>query len=159
MNTCANGFCANDSFLYISYRKANEFVQRLDKHDFKCNTGWLDCFKTRHLIVFEKICGEANSVTEAHFGDWYSTILPALLIDYKPRDVYNADETGLFWRLLPDKTLTFKRDKFKHCTYAKSEYSSLTLSPVIVHRVGIELMFVAQTKQFNIRNWFRKSSN
>uniref|UniRef100_A0A915HSL7 HTH CENPB-type domain-containing protein n=1 Tax=Romanomermis culicivorax TaxID=13658 RepID=A0A915HSL7_ROMCU len=92
----------------ILIEKANEFAQRLDKNDFKCNTGWLDRFKTRHSIVFKKICGEANSVTEAHFGDWYSTISPAFLIDHKSRAIYNADETGLFWRLLLDKTLTFK---------------------------------------------------
>lgn len=27
-----------------------------------------------------------------------------------PDDVYNADETGLFYKCLPDKTISFKRD-------------------------------------------------
>lgn len=35
-------------------------------------------------------------------------ILPKLLEGYRPKDVFNADETGIFWQLLPDKTLAFK---------------------------------------------------
>ena len=31
-----------------------------------------------------------------------------ILKDYSPDQIYNADETGLFFRLLPDKTFEFK---------------------------------------------------
>lgn len=29
---------------------------------------------------------------------------------FKPKNVFNADKTGLFYRLLPNKTLTFEVD-------------------------------------------------
>jgi hypothetical protein len=29
---------------------------------------------------------------------------------YSPRDIYNADKTGLFWKALPDHTLAFKNE-------------------------------------------------
>jgi hypothetical protein len=29
---------------------------------------------------------------------------------YEPRNVYNADETGLFFNVLPDRTLAYKRE-------------------------------------------------
>lgn len=32
------------------------------------------------------------------------------LDEYQPEDIFNADETTLYYRLLPDKTLTFKDD-------------------------------------------------
>ena len=32
-------------------------------------------------------------------------------MDYASQDVFNADETRLFWRLLPDKTFSFKGDQ------------------------------------------------
>jgi len=35
-------------------------------------------------------------------------MLPEILKDYSPRDVFNADETGLYWRAIPDGTLSFK---------------------------------------------------
>ena len=39
--------------------------------------------------------------------DWAAE-LKTLLSEYNPNDIFNADETGLFFRLLPDKTLDFK---------------------------------------------------
>jgi hypothetical protein len=29
---------------------------------------------------------------------------------YEPRDVYNADETGLFFNVVPDRTLVYKEN-------------------------------------------------
>lgn len=37
-----------------------------------------------------------------------SSELKKLLCDYNPKDIFNADETGLFFCLLPDKMLEFK---------------------------------------------------
>lgn len=34
--------------------------------------------------------------------------LPSMLLGYQPEDIYNADESGLFFRELPDKTLALK---------------------------------------------------
>lgn len=39
--------------------------------------------------------------------EWQSR-LKCILDQYRPDDIYNADETGIFYRLLPDKTLEFK---------------------------------------------------
>ena len=36
--------------------------------------------------------------------EWMETVLLPVLRRYDPCDVFNADETGLYWRLLPDKT-------------------------------------------------------
>ncbi|XP_052696045.1 tigger transposable element-derived protein 6-like [Crassostrea angulata] len=32
----------------------------------------------------------------------------SLLTHYAPQDIFNADETGIFFRMLPDRTLEFK---------------------------------------------------
>jgi hypothetical protein len=39
---------------------------------------------------------------------WLTETLPYLLERYDPSDVYNADETGLFYQCLPNKTFTFR---------------------------------------------------
>ena len=51
--------------------------------------------------------------------DIFNIILISLLLllfqkileKYEGKDIYNADETGLFWRCLPNKTLAFTGDK------------------------------------------------
>ena len=85
--------------------KAQEFASQLGD-DFKCTTGWLKGFKERHNITFKRVHVESNSVNETStlMQDWSST-LQTLLAEYSPQDIFNADETSLFFRLLPDKTL------------------------------------------------------
>lgn len=57
------------------------------------------------------LTGEAAAVDAEVAGAWLTTGLPTLLERYGPDDVYNADETGVFFQMLPSKTLTFKGDK------------------------------------------------
>lgn len=78
--------------------------------DFTASDGWLSNFKKRHNLVFKKICGESASVDEGMCNDWQIK-LQDLLCEYDPKNVFNADETGLFFKCLPDRTLTFKNEK------------------------------------------------
>lgn len=89
--------------------KAEEFASRLNHPDFKCSNGWLDRFKERHNITFKKICGEAKSVNENSdaMNNW-AVELKHILTEFKPDNIFNADETGLFFKLLPEKTLEYK---------------------------------------------------
>ena len=53
-----------------------------------------------------------------------SDSLPKLMERYDPHDVFNADEAGLFWRMLPDKTMAMKGDK---CQGGKKSKECITL--------------------------------
>ena len=53
------------------------------------------------------MCGEANDVDMQTLADWKGKI-EDLVAGYEPRNVYNGDETGLFFRMLPSKTLTVR---------------------------------------------------
>ena len=94
----------------ILLAKAEEFSQKLEIENFKASTGWLERFKERNGITFKKVCGEAKSVdmTSTDMTEWGQR-LSRLLEQYSPDDIYNADETGMFYRLLPDKTLEYKK--------------------------------------------------
>lgn len=39
------------------------------------------------------------------------TVLTDVLNRYRPEDIYNTDEFGLFWKLTPDKTMAFNDEK------------------------------------------------
>ncbi|GBM25899.1 Tigger transposable element-derived protein 6 [Araneus ventricosus] len=74
----------------------------------KAREGWLEKLRIRHNISFKQICGEEKSVNPNEITDWIIK-LKSLLKGYDDKDIFNADETDLFYRALPDKTLCFKR--------------------------------------------------
>ena len=90
--------------------KAEELAKELGHGDFQCSSGWLQRFKGRHSIIQKRICGESAAVSTETCAQWIDTTLPTLLEGYELRDVFNADETGLFYKLLPNKTLAFKKE-------------------------------------------------
>lgn len=61
-------------------------------------------------MTFKNVCGESASIDPSISQDW-KIEFTSLLIDYDARDIFNADETGLFYKCLPDRTLTFKNEK------------------------------------------------
>jgi hypothetical protein len=58
--------------------------------------------------VYRKVCGETNSVNPEEVVAWKHTTLLYLMAKYSPKDMLNAEEFGLFYNMLPDKTYTFK---------------------------------------------------
>ena len=56
-------------------------------------------FKTRKRIGFCTIKRETKVVKPEAKDAWKNTLLPKLLEEYSPDDIYNADETGLFYKL------------------------------------------------------------
>lgn len=54
-------------------------------------------------------------------------MLPPLLEGYHPDDIYNLDETGLFYKCLPNKSLAFKGEKCHGGKYSKDR---ITVVPI-----------------------------
>ena len=48
----------------------------------------------------------------------------SILSRYDPSDIFNADETGLYWRLLPDKTHSLSGEV---CTGGKKSKDRVTV--------------------------------
>lgn len=78
-------------------KKAICFAQKLGFVDFRASSGWLDKFKTRHNIVFKIICGESVGIPKNDYDLWKSNILPKLIETFDPKDIFDANETGLFY--------------------------------------------------------------
>ena len=51
------------------------------------------------------IRGEAHAVDGDAVESWRKHVLADVLEAYDPKDIYNADETGLFFRMQPEKSL------------------------------------------------------
>uniref|UniRef100_A0A1I8BXC5 HTH CENPB-type domain-containing protein n=1 Tax=Meloidogyne hapla TaxID=6305 RepID=A0A1I8BXC5_MELHA len=107
-----------------SLGKSMELANQLGIENFKASDGWLDKFKHRHSIVFKSIQGEAGSIDIGELNNWQKEVLQAEISNFSPNDVFNIDETGLFWKLLPNKTLCFKGER---CTSGKKSKERITV--------------------------------
>ena len=94
--------------------------------EFHSSNGWLSRYKQRHDIQLRIISGESGAVTPEQTDYWSTITLPKLLADYDPKDIFNADESGLFYKLLPEKSLVMKGD---HCHGGKRHKDRLTILP------------------------------
>ncbi|GBO05028.1 Tigger transposable element-derived protein 4 [Araneus ventricosus] len=94
-------------------RKAEDFAKELGRGEhFKGSNGWLESFKNKHKIVLRKLFSEKASIPESVCEEWIKDI-PALVKGYEPKNIFNADETGLFYKCLPDKTTMFKDEEYR----------------------------------------------
>jgi len=82
-------------------------IAEMHGFDFKGSNGWLEKFRKRNNISFKSVCGEAASVDEEAVDNWKAKI-PEIIANYAECDIFNADETGLFYRVLHDKTMALK---------------------------------------------------
>lgn len=95
----------------ILQQKALGFACMLGCHDFKASSGWLQKFKERHTIVGKVVSGESAAANAVGAADWLRSRVPEIFARYEAADVYNADETALFFRLLPNRTLALKHER------------------------------------------------
>jgi hypothetical protein len=62
----------------------------------------------KYSVQFKRIQGEAGNIDIGALNQWQQEVLHIILASFSFDDVFNADETELFWQLLPNKTLSFK---------------------------------------------------
>lgn len=88
-------------------QKAKEFAAdprlRVDA-GMKFSQGWLEKFKKRHGIRGFYLHGEGGAVDESIVEE-ARKISKTLLSEYSLSDIYNMDETGLFYRMSPRRAL------------------------------------------------------
>ncbi|GBN45822.1 Tigger transposable element-derived protein 6 [Araneus ventricosus] len=106
----------------FTIEKALLFAKALGYNEFRGSNGWLEKFKRRHGIMAKVISGK--DVYDNDNENWITETLSKMLKDYKPENIFNADETALVFQCLLQKTLTFKKEK---CFGGKQSKSRLTV--------------------------------
>ncbi|XP_069108937.1 tigger transposable element-derived protein 4-like [Argopecten irradians] len=105
--------------------KARDIATNLDVPNFNPSSGWLSRWKTRFNITFKRLHGEKKDADSPAADYWTTNVLPQLLDSYQPADIYNADETGIYYRALPDGTLAAKSESVSGSKKAKDRITAL----------------------------------
>jgi hypothetical protein len=150
----------------ILMKKADFFAKELGISDFKASSGFIDRFKTRRGIVCKVVCGESAGVSQPTVIDWKNK-LPDLISEYEPHNIFNADETGLFFKCEPNKSLHLRGEECHGGKRSKERVSLLLgsnmdgsekLKPLLIGKFknprcfkGIKSFPV--TYKFNKRAW------
>jgi len=117
--------------------KARDYYGPLCNIDpnFKFSNGWLQNFEKRFQLTLRTICGESGSVNKETL-DRDRELVRRVTSKYKLCDIFNLDETALFYRLPPNKTLASKLSKLEGINQSKDR---LTIA-FIVNALGTEFV-------------------
>eukprot|EP00731_Ephydatia_muelleri_P026385 Em0018g485a len=103
--------------------------------------GWLAKWKKRHGVFSVHLHGEAGGADQQDVARAQRE-LPDILSHYRPDDIFNFDETGLYYRQAPDRTLTtttdvrgFKKVKDRITVgLAVNVCGTERLKPIVIHK-------------------------
>ena len=77
----------------------------------------------RYKLSNKKICGEAEKVDVAYVTKWIESKKDEIE-KYHPNDIFNCDETGIFFRCLPS-TIVLKGTKCHDGSNSKERITAL----------------------------------
>ena len=88
-------------------QKALKFAEMLETTDFRASSGWLQKFKQRYSIRTYKKHGESQSAPIEQIPELREN-LKEITKQYRPEDIFNCDETGLYWKMEPTRGLSIR---------------------------------------------------
>ncbi|CAF0924554.1 unnamed protein product [Rotaria sordida] len=124
--------------------------------NFKASKGWLEKFRNRHMIGYRQISGESGSVCVTTTEEWKHR-LTTIVNGYSDDDIYNADETALLFKAIPDRSLVLNKEECKGGKRSKERYTVLLctncsgtdkLKPLVIGKIRQPRCF----KNLNINN-------
>ena len=102
-------------------------IQEIPEEQFKASNGWLQHFKTRNKIVSKLLQGERGDAPVEN-AESFRINLPELLSSYEPKNIFNADEVGLFYEQTGRRTYVLQSDVEAGVKQSKKRISILVVA-------------------------------
>lgn len=107
----------------ILKEKVLQLVQATGQTELTVSNGFICRALKRTNITMKKQYGESNSVCTDLIIQWQYK-LSDYLKNAEPQDIWNGDELGLFWRMLPNKSYVIKDGV---CKFGKQSKERITV--------------------------------
>ena len=112
MQCCFSNFYSNGPLLKEEAMEIKNQLQNSDLDGFVASDGWLEKWKATYAIKEKRIVGEGGDVPEETVSSWIER-LQELTEGYSSENIWNMDESGCFFKALPDAGLVQKEEKAK----------------------------------------------
>lgn len=141
---------------------------------FKASNGWFIRFKKRENLRNVKIYGETNSADDnaaMAFPDIFAKLVETN--GYRPEQIFNVDETALFWKKIPTRSYICKQmDSMPGYKVAKDRLTVMVggnlagkkLKPLVVYRAqkprafkNVNVDSLPVTWKFNTKGWVTRT--
>ena len=106
------------------HEKAKD-LGKIMKVDFDPSLSWVTWWQEHNLIVFKHKHGEKQDHDSEVAENWIVSVWPKIQERYSASEIYNCDETGLYFRALPKETLCFKNEKLSGSKKSKERFTVL----------------------------------
>ena len=102
------GLPSSTGFLGLS----NKVCDSAAEETFSASQGWLSRFKKRANLYHGVVTREAASADKAATERFPQELMKIIEREgYSAKQIFNADETGLFWKKMPEKTYISREQK------------------------------------------------
>ncbi len=150
---------------------ALKLAARCDVSGFQASNGYIESFKARHGLITRSVSGEAGLVDTNIILAFKSQFSDKLKM-YHPSDVYNCDETGLFWRQSNKKTILTDKEDLESGKFSKERLTILfcinqegeKLQPLVIGKFktprslkNVNLTVMDLSYDFNKKAWINLS--
>ena len=108
-----------------------------DRRPVQISRSWIYRWKMRHGIRYRRFFGESGDSDIAAGNLWVATELASLKQRYSPENIFNADETGLFYKRLPSGGLTFKTEVLRGRRVNKSRVTVLVAASSVGEKLPL----------------------
>ena len=122
---------SDSSQSYSSMRNA------ADRRPVQISRAWIYRWKFRHGIRYRRFFGESGDSDVAAGNLWLETEYASLQKRYPPENIFNADETGLFYKRLPGRGLTFRTEVLRGRRVSKSRLTVLVAASSVGEKLPL----------------------
>ncbi|KAG0440035.1 Tigger transposable element-derived protein 6 [Dictyocoela muelleri] len=91
---------------------ARKIAMKLDLLPFEASNEWIENFKKRHVLSFENISGESKSANFLEVES-FRTEFKEKINEYGQQNIFNCDETALYFKNPPRKSFVSYTDDCK----------------------------------------------
>ena len=102
-------------------------AKKLEINDFKASNTWINAFKKRYKIKSRIICGDECLVDETVLSNNFKEFITEC-DKFSEQDIFNADETALFYKCPAKNTLTIGLEDKISAKFSKERITILLTS-------------------------------